>query len=140
MSPVTRPPTAPPTDPPAVTPHALPDELGEIAAYLAGEEWSGWVTFARSSNLFAARYRVGGGVWQVVFGGKPRTPTRKEPVRSGDTPKVCYQYEDARLTPGAFWTWVKQYGAGGSAGIWFDLHVKRNGITGVKVALPGGIG
>lgn len=95
-------------------------------AYPAGQEWSEWLPFPRSSNVAAARYKLGQplGVWQVIFGGKERPITKKHPA-GGLTPLACYEYGPSpHLSDDDFWRWWQQYASGGSAGIWFQVNVK----------------
>lgn len=88
------------------------------AAYPEGQEWSDWVPFARSSNVSAARYKLDvaaglGHLWQVIFGGKQRKPSKKYPA-GGTTPLSCYEYGPSfALTNDEFWRWFNQYAAGG---------------------------
>lgn len=121
---------------PAPFPHV--PQPGQVAIYPAGQEWSDWFPFPRSSNISAARFKLDrSGTWEVMFGGKPKKPTKKNPYATGTTALSCYTYTDPRLTEETFWRWVDQYTGGGSAGIWFDLNVKRAGITGSQMWTQG---
>ena len=110
-----------------------------IPIYPAGQEWSDWVFFPRSSNVAAARYKLdASGTWQVIFGGKPKKPTKRKPAATGQTPISTYQYGPHHVCSEAnFWRWYEQFAAGGSAGIWLDLNIKRTGVPYVQISTQG---
>lgn len=116
------------------------EQLKQIAVYPAGQVWSDWVYFPRSSNVAAARYKLDhSGTWQVMFGGKPKRPTKRVPnPGEGVTALSLYQYGPSDVTTEAnFWRWYDQYAAGGSAGIWLNLHVKMVGVPYFQVYTQG---
>ncbi len=101
--------------------------------YPKADEWSQWFPFTRSSNVSMARYKLHVAtdqwVWQVIFGGKPAKPSKKNPHGAGVTTISMYEYGPSHLlTDEFFQQWWNQYVAGGSAGIWLDLNVKRANV------------